>query len=36
MEKIFEQVAKELGLSPAQITNTMQLLDEGGDYTFYS
>lgn len=34
MEKIFEQVAKELGLSPAQITNTMQLLDEGATIPF--
>ena len=29
MEKIFEQVAKELGLKLSQVTNTMQLLDEG-------
>jgi uncharacterized protein len=34
MEKIFEQVAKELGLSPAQVTNTMQLLDEGATVPF--
>lgn len=34
MEKIFEQVAKELGLSPAQITNTIQLLDEGATIPF--
>lgn len=34
MEKIFEQVAKELGLSPAQIINTMQLLDEGATIPF--
>lgn len=34
MEKIFEQVAKELGLSPVQVTNTMQLLDEGATVPF--
>ena len=34
MEKIFEQVAKELGLSLAQVTNTMQLLDEGATVPF--
>ncbi len=34
MEKIFEQVAKELGFSLAQITNTMQLLDEGATVPF--
>lgn len=34
MEKIFEQVAKELRLSPAQVTNTMQLLDEGATVPF--
>ena len=34
MEKIFEQVAKELGLSLVQVTNTMQLLDEGATVPF--
>lgn len=34
MEKIFEQVAKELGFSVAQVTNTMQLLDEGATVPF--
>ncbi|WP_300619160.1 Tex family protein [uncultured Fusobacterium sp.] len=34
MEKIFEQVAKELGLSLVQVTNTMQLLDEGATVSF--
>lgn len=34
MEKIFEQVAKELGFSLVQITNTMQLLDEGATVPF--
>lgn len=34
MEKIFEQVAKELELSPVQVINTMQLLDEGATVPF--
>lgn len=34
MKKIFEQVAKELGLSLVQVTNTMQLLDEGATVPF--
>ena len=34
MEKIFEQVAKELGLKLSQVTNTMQLLDEGATVPF--
>lgn len=34
MEKIFEQVAKELELSPVQVINTMQLLDEGATIPF--
>lgn len=34
MEKIFEQVAKELELSLVQVTNTMQLLDEGATVPF--
>ena len=34
MEKIFEQVAKELNLKISQVTNTMQLLDEGATVPF--
>lgn len=34
MDKIFEQVAKELNLSTVQVVNTMQLLDEGATIPF--
>ena len=36
MEKIFETVAKELKLKVNQVTNTMQLLDEGATVPFVS
>ena len=36
MEKIYNVVAKNLGLKISQVTNTMQLLDEGATVPFIS
>lgn len=36
MKKIYNIVAKNLGLKISQVTNTMQLLDEGATVPFIS